>query len=162
MPCEISMAKYKSIRGSNDTMKQFFDNVFNLHDLQLSGELKFDVKYNYHINKYNKTTPLEEIRAICDPFPVIIKQTMQRDGYIGADLRGKQLKRKTKCPHSMRRLTVTVDGKMFPCCMVGVKEPNDIRLPHESARIKFAKDYAKSKGLDFNSCKNCTSKEIYK
>lgn len=121
--------------------------------------LNFKTKLNFHVNKYNEGENFFKSgsRFSENMFPVI-RYTQNRHGEkISVDTKKK--KRKKVCPHMMRRITVLSNIKVYPCC-VCYDEPEDIRLNSVTKRRELIDNY--KKGIYTESCKNCTSGDIYK
>ena len=136
--------------------------------LQFFSVEKIKVKLNVHINKHNIFDPILKHTEFSG-FPVVKKYTKDRKGS-NISIDKKERTRKTMCPHLKRRLTVHVNGDVYPCCL-SYDSPNDIKLGNiYDSTIKELWNGAKRKelidnyknGLYYDTCKNCTSNDIYK
>ncbi len=153
------------------------ENLLTLYDMRF--KLNFKVLLNFHVNVHNR----DEIpHAMQNPltwaFTPIIRYTEKRKGK-DITINRKNRKRKKRCPHMMRRITVTANGNTYPCC-VCYDEPTDIRLSDFNITltnnddtylcdVKFpilmARDHLIDKykeGVMSETCLNCTSGDIWR
>lgn len=159
-------ATYAKIHNCNPgEFNILIDNIIFLRKLYRNGLLKYTVKLNWHRNQYNKDESMELWTNNFPMFPLVVRDTMPRRGTDISIANGTK-KRRRKCPHIMRRLTVTTTGKVYPCC-VCYNEPNDIclgTLPLKYAwdgwkRGELLDDYLL--GVYTESCLNCTSGDVW-
>ena len=132
---------------------------------QNSRNSKCKIIFNIHRNKLNQFEDFSGMVPLFYPIKLKIRNTMNRKGrHISLD---KPRKRKKHCPHMKRRLTMLTSGKVYPCC-IAYDEPEDIELVEgfladkwdSEKRLILLDNYAK--GLYTETCKNCTSRDIYK
>ena len=124
-----------------------------------------DIELSTDINRVNKDDSLKIYEKKYKMFKINIKNTMKRHGQ-DITIKKEKNKRKKKCPHMMRRLAVLSNGSVYPCC-VCYEEPEDIflgRYPDLDLCLESKKGMIKKykKGEYLESCKNCTSQEVYK
>lgn len=154
----------------NCSPSDFRELIKNLKDLRLirhKHQLNFKVKLNYHVSKLNEM----QLQADKDfhqdnfpMFPLVVRHTQNREGaQVSTYEKGK---RKKTCPHMSRRITITANGKFYPCC-VCYNEPSDIQLLgsnlEQSWRVfgRVLKSWY-SENVYEDTCLNCTSGDIYK
>lgn len=140
-----------------------FTNLYqNLQDIKGINQLTCKVKLNFHVNKLNKDIQEEALKKEFKGFEIIIRNTMVRHG-TDISILNPPKKRKKICPHMMRRLTVTANGKNYPCCMC-YDEPINLEIGSptfiKSIREYFIDDY--KAGELIHACIYCKSEEIYK
>lgn len=140
----------------------------NLKHLAYNKNYFDRIVLNFHVNQYNQNENFERYKKEIGWAKVVIRDTMKR---LGKDISIKKNKkeRKKRCPHMQRRLTVTANGKIYPCC-VCYNEPEDINIGDYEIHInkiwegklrkKIMYDYRN--GIYTNSCINCTSGDIWK
>ena len=139
----------------------------NLHTLyEMRNDLKFKVILNFHINKMNLSElPKIVAQLYSKTFKCVVRFTEKRKGKDIA-LKKKPRIRKKSCPHMKRRITITSNGKFYPCC-VCYDEPKDILLNeymNTDENIIANRDYLierYSRGLFGETCKSCTSGDIW-
>jgi MoaA/NifB/PqqE/SkfB family radical SAM enzyme len=121
------------------------------------------VVLNFHVNTINRREVNEFRRLYEKDFILNITGTMNREGAHISEFKPKRSwpmkSRKKICPHMMRRTAVLVNGKTYPCC-VCYNEPDDILIKNEHDRKVLIDNY--KKGIYTDSCKYCTSGEIWK
>ena len=167
--CIISMDSFE--KDIYEKLHQYefervFKNLVSLHGLKIQEIVDFNVEINIHINQYNKDESFERWEKFFYLFKFVYINTQNREGeQIALDLGTR--KRKTVCPHMMRRLTVHADGSIYPCC-VSYNKQKDIML-YDYVRIDVAylglkrhrliRNYIN--GIYTESCKACTSQDIW-
>ena len=153
----------------NCSSKDYFKLMTNLGDLHVFTkykEIAFKTKLNFHINTYNQNENFAEYAKKFYMFGIVTRYTEQREGH-DITIERESRKRKKMCPQMKRRLTITADNKIYPCCVCYL-EPQDIQLVGDRVdaawisekRKKLIKDYKKK--IYTESCKNCTSGDIWK
>jgi MoaA/NifB/PqqE/SkfB family radical SAM enzyme len=149
---------YNKLHGTDNDYIKLLYNLRILSELSDLGKLNTRIRLNYHVNKYNA---LESHPKTYMGFKINYRYTQNREGQnISIKLNDK---RKSKCPHMMRRVAVMANGKMYPCC-VCYNEPEDIRIDDNRYFGNHFRD-ALIDTYSFNmqeSCKNCTSQDVYK
>ena len=144
-------------------------NLTGLAIYQVSKIIKFKVKLNFHINRFNvNEIPSIKDHVFCEYFKPVFRFTEVRKGK-DITVEHSRKKRKKKCPHMMRRLTITVDKQIYPCC-VCYDEPQDIRLDWLNDKTlggawncmkrETMIDYYKQ-GNYSHTCEKCTSGDVY-
>lgn len=152
--------------------EKLYNNLNDIRSLITQNKIKCKIKLNFHVSRYNKSDDffLFDYGVFQDMKP-IFRHTQKREG-LNISLDNSNKKRKKKCPHMMRRLTILSNGSVYPCCVCYL-EPDDILLLNYSnleyklkqlwnsdQRKKLLKDYENG---DYKlSCKKCTSGDIYK
>jgi MoaA/NifB/PqqE/SkfB family radical SAM enzyme len=158
---------YDKIHGSagKKDYAQLMKNLNDIANLLWTGIIKMKVKMNFHINEYNKDEQFKDsafYRYLINTMTPVFKYTEQREGKNISIKRDK--KRKRMCPHLMRRFTILSNGKVFPCCL-SYNEPKDLHLAGNLEvalkRKKILIDRYRKNILP-NSCKYCTSGDLYK
>jgi MoaA/NifB/PqqE/SkfB family radical SAM enzyme len=156
---------YCKIHGC--TVKDYNTMITNLNylcDMYNAKGLKYKVILNYHVNTLNEKETEQAIFHLYydkySMFKLNKKYTMNREGQ-DISIKQKKRKRKSYCPHMKRRLTVASNGKIFPCC-VAYNEPSDLFcLYHMGIAIGYKEILIKNY-KNIESCKNCTSADIWK
>ncbi len=139
--------------------------LLQIKHLVVHGKIKTKIKLNFHINEINKFEKFLEYKKLWKPFQVVIRDSQNRLGQHLAQ--PKKGLRKKHCPHMKRRLTITANEKVFPCC-VCYMEPEDIELKGETLkeiwystkRKEMLKDYKNR--FFYKTCSFCTSGDIFK
>jgi radical SAM protein with 4Fe4S-binding SPASM domain len=157
---------YCKLHGVNVShFEQLVNNLFVIQKLLKTKSLNFKVICNFHINEINENEDFEMYKKELFPLEINIRYTQNRDGkHISIDNKTKI--RKTYCPHMLRRLTILTDGNIYPCC-VCYESPTDIKLDRHNLKRSWTGHKRKTlidnyrKGIYTESCKNCTSADIY-
>lgn len=151
--------------GRKKDYDKLVKNLSQIANLLHNKKIKTKVKLNFHINEYNRAENLEGnsfYRSLIKVMKPVFRYTENRKGQDISIERDR--KRKKKCPHMYRRLTVLANGKIYPCCLC-YDEPEDIKmlgdLPlSDECRRALIRYY--KKGVLNDSCKNCKSGDLYK
>lgn len=155
--------KIHGTKGKKDysILMQNLADIARINDIK---KIKTKIGLNFHKNKYNKD---EKFKT---SYKYAVRFTEDREGkYISLQL---DRKRKRICSHMKRRLTVLVNGKIYPCCMA-YNEPEDIDLANDlptalERRKQLIDRYRKynkkiyPKSLLPDSCINCKSGDVWK
>lgn len=161
---------YKKMHGA--TRKQYHSvlDLLLYINKQINKGLYHDknIVLNFHVNELNHKEMHKYERFFNGMrqrgIKIVIRYTENREGkHISI---AKDRKRKNVCPHMYRRLTITANGNIYPCC-VCYTEPQDILLSdkdlidaNNNGKLKALKqDY--EQGIFTESCLNCTSGDIY-
>lgn len=125
--------------------------------------IKTRIKLNFHINQYNKDEDFSiYYNHVFKYLKPVFRYTEKRKGKdISID---RDRKRKKKCTHARRRLTVMANGDTYPCCLCYDK-PQDLLLNYRGVdplvmRKLFIKKY--EKGIMPETCKTCASGDLWK
>jgi len=158
----LSPTTYSKLHGCDYVeYTNLMSNLKYLGKYKKSGLISFKIKLNFHVNQVNKRENFKRYKEIF-PFDIVIRHTENREGENISINR--ERKRKKSCPHMKRRITMTADGNIYPCC-VCYNEPQDIYLAKDfktalSIRKSLIDNY--KKGCLTATCLNCTSGDIYK
>ena len=141
-------------------------NLYKLKHLHIKKELNTKIKLNYHINTINEHDSLDLYKRAFKCFNLMVRGTAKREG---EDISHQEYrKRKKYCPHMHRRLTITANGNIYPCCICW-SEPEDIKLGHiddglediwrghEHTRLIYSYKHK----IFPKSCAECSSNDIY-
>jgi radical SAM protein with 4Fe4S-binding SPASM domain len=155
----------------NCDITQFYnlkDCLDNLKFLKKDKLIKTKIKLNFHINILNQCENIYKIKKQYPDFKIIERYTEKREGQNISNI--PQRKRKNYCPHIQKRLVISIDGKIYPCC-VAYNDQNDLQLGFKNSltlkdawnsfgRFMIIKNIRKK--TYYNSCLKCTSGDIYK
>lgn len=158
---------YKRMHGKNADFYGVLSNIF-----MLSGR-KNDIRLsiNCHLNKLNKEECFEDhFGGLRRGYKINYKMIMDREGVEKVSIFSHR-KNKRYCGHINRRMVVTLNGNIYPCC-VCYKEPKDIRVGKwrksgdllkawNSLWLKvLRRDIRSGKYYSqIETCKNCTSEK---
>lgn len=155
---------YKKLHGV-DQFDKILSNLVQLHYLKQTGAIKFRVHLNVHRNIHNDRESRYFFTFNFPLFRLKTRHTEKREGSDISILRERR-RRKNKCPHMVRRLTITANGKIYPCC-VCYNEPADIMISNSAKNIKNIWNGDRRRWVVDNyphhlSCQHCTSGDIWK
>lgn len=172
---------YKKIHNATDGQ---FNRLLSALKFIREGNYNFRTKLNFHVNAFNQDEDFSVYRRI-EWADVVIRNTQNREGGHISVVDNSKRKRKKRCPHMQRRILITQNHKAYPCC-VAYNEPEDIRLNQIQRFVNFGygNDYVGpmnldiddywsyaprtniqscyKRGLYLDTCKNCTSGDIFK